>query len=155
MKLHEILKEEYIRVNLASKSKDDLIKQMIKIIENSPYVLDIKKVEQAVFDRELSVSTGIGNGLAFPHGKTDGVTDNIISFAITEKPVDYDSQDEIPVRLVFFLVGRDPNHHLKLISRISRIIRDEDNRAKLLQATSASEVFNIIKTAEENLPTIL
>ena len=146
IKLSEILTEEYIKINFSAKSKDDLIKRMIKIIEKSPYVLDIEKVEEAVFTRERSVTTGIGNGLALPHAKTDGVTENIVALAITDKPIDFDSADELPVRIVFLLVGKDSTLHLKFLSRFSNLIKDEESRQKLIDAKSAKEVYAIIKT---------
>lgn len=155
MLLTDLLTEEYIRINLPAKSKDDLIRQMIKITETSPFVLNIDEVERAVFEREQKVTTGIGNGLAMPHGRTDAVTSDVVAFAITEKPINFESIDDQPVRLVFFLVGRDQKLHLKLIGRISNIVRDDAVRQRLLNAKSSNEVFAIIRSAEESLPSLI
>lgn len=154
LKLTDLLTEDFIRVNLNAKSKNELINEMIKIAQKSPCITDIEKVRKAVFDRENNDSTGIGNGLALPHGKTDGVTDNVVSFAITEKPIEFESKDEQPVRLVFFLVGRDPSLFIKLLGRISKLIKEESLRFELLNAKTPGEVFRIIKTAEDALPNL-
>ena len=128
---------------MAGISKGEIIDQMIQIISTSPKVLDIEKVRTAIFDREKIMSTGVGNGFAIPHGKTDAVTDVVAAFAVTAKAIDYESLDEQPVRLIFLLVGKDSmvGPHIKLLSRISRLMNKEDFRAKLLTADSPKAVI--------------
>jgi fructose-specific phosphotransferase system IIA component len=135
---------------MAGISKGEIIDQMIEVISNSPKVLDIEKVRTAIFDREKIMSTGVGNGFAIPHGKTDAVTDVVAAFAVTAKNIDYESLDEQPVRLVFLLVGKDSmvGPHIKLLSRISRLMNKEDFRAKLLTADSPKAVMEVFKTEE-------
>jgi mannitol/fructose-specific phosphotransferase system IIA component (Ntr-type) len=96
------------------------------------------------------MSTGVGNGFAIPHGKTDAVTDIIAAFATTEKPIDYQSLDEKPVRLVFLLVGKDNmvGPHIKLLSRISRLMSKEDFRKRLLQVKTSREIMEMFKQEE-------
>ena len=135
---------------MAGISKGEIIDQMIQIISTSPKVLDIEKVRTAIFDREKIMSTGVGNGFAIPHGKTDAVTDVVAAFAVTAKAIDYESLDEQPVRLIFLLVGKDSmvGPHIKLLSRISRLMNKEDFRAKLLTADSPKAVMEVFKTEE-------
>ena len=150
MRISDILDESMIRTHMAGISKGEIIDQMIQIISTSPKVLDIEKVRTAIFDREKIMSTGVGNGFAIPHGKTDAVTDVVAAFAVTAKAIDYESLDEQPVRLIFLLVGKDSmvGPHIKLLSRISRLMNKEDFRAKLLTADSPKAVMEVFKTEE-------
>lgn len=150
MKICDILDESVVRVNLKGKTKDEIINQMIAIVNNSNKILDIEKVRDAIFEREKIMSTGVGNGFAIPHGKTDAVLDIVAAFAITDEPIDYESLDEQPVRLIFLLVGKDSmvGPHIKLLSRISRLMNKEEFRTKLLDATSSKQVLEIFRTEE-------
>jgi fructose-specific phosphotransferase system IIA component len=150
MRISDILDESVVRVHIKGKSKDEIINQMIAIVNNSPKILDIEKVREAIFEREKIMSTGVGNGFAIPHGKTDAVLDIVAAFAITEEPIDYESLDEQPVRLIFLLVGKDSmvGPHIKLLSRISRLMNKEEFRTKLLQAVSPKDVIEIFKSEE-------
>ena len=107
----------------------------------------------AIFDREKIMSTGVGSGFAIPHGKTDAVSDIVAAFAVTAQAIDYQSLDDQPVRLVFLLVGRDNmvGPHIKLLSRISRLMNKEDFRKQLLEAKSPREIFEIFQKEEETL----
>jgi mannitol/fructose-specific phosphotransferase system IIA component (Ntr-type) len=113
-------------------------------------VSDREKVRTAIFDREQIMSTGVGNGFAIPHGKTDAVSDIVAAFAVTEEPIDYDSLDEKPVRLVFLLVGRDTlvGPHIKLLSRISRLMTKEEFRNRLLECTTPAETLELFRQEE-------
>jgi mannitol/fructose-specific phosphotransferase system IIA component (Ntr-type) len=123
---------------------------MIDIVGTSKKVLDKEKVKEAIFEREKIMSTGVGNGFAIPHGKTDAVSDIVAAFAVTAEPIDYQSLDEQPVRLVFLLVGKDSmvGPHIKLLSRISRLMNKEEFRKKLLSAASSKEVLEIFRAEE-------
>ncbi|MBW7887585.1 MAG: PTS sugar transporter subunit IIA [Bacteroidetes bacterium] len=150
MKISDILNESVVRVKLKGKSKDEIINQMIAIVNNSPHIQDIEKVREAIFEREKIMSTGVGNGFAIPHGKTDAVSDIVAAFAVTEEPIDYESLDEQPVRLIFLLIGKDSmvGPHIKLLSRISRLMNKAEFRSKLLEAKSPKEVIDIFKNEE-------
>ncbi len=150
MKISDILDESSIRTQLAGNTKDEIILAMIDIVAASKKVLDKEKVKEAIFEREKIMSTGVGNGFAIPHGKTDAVSDIVAAFAVTATPIDYQSLDEQPVRLVFLLVGKDSmvGPHIKLLSRISRLMNKEEFRKKLLSAASPKEVLEIFRTEE-------
>ena len=153
MRISDILDESMIRTQLKANSKDDILEAMIDIISVSKKVLDREKVKTAIFDREKIMSTGVGNGFAIPHGKTDAVSDVVAAFAITEEPIDYQSLDEQPVRLVFLLVGKDSmvGPHIKLLSRISRLMNKEDFRKKLLAADTPKSVMEIFRAEEATI----
>jgi fructose-specific phosphotransferase system IIA component len=150
MKISDILTEETVKTALPGDSKDEILDAMIDLIATSPKVLDKAKVRQAIFEREKIMSTGVGNGFAIPHGKTDAVSDIVAGFAVTASPIDYQSLDEKPVQLVFLLVGKDSmvGPHIKLLSRISRLMNKEDFRNRLLKVRTSKELLNLFKQEE-------
>jgi PTS system fructose-specific IIC component len=152
MKISDILSTEVIEVNLDVTDKDDAIKKIIDIAARSQKILDLKKVTETIFEREKLVSTGVGKGFAIPHGKTDAISDIVAAFVITKNPIDFDSIDNEPVRFIFLLVGKETllNTHIKLLSRISRLMNKEDFREKLLAAANKEEVLGIFKEEEKN-----
>jgi fructose-specific phosphotransferase system IIA component len=150
MRISDILTEDLIVTGLEGTSKDDIIDKMVDLVGTSPKVLDIDKVRKAIFERERIMSTGVGNGFAIPHGKTDAVSDIVAGFAVTERPIDYESLDEKPVRLVFLLVGKDNlvGPHIKLLSRISRLMNKEEFRRKLLEQPSSADILELFRREE-------
>jgi fructose-specific phosphotransferase system IIA component len=150
MRISDILDESLVKTQLPGNSKDEIISHMIDIVSTSKKVLNREKVQNAIFEREKIMSTGVGNGFAIPHGKTDAVSDIVAAFAVTSEPIDYQSLDEQPVRLVFLLVGKDSmvGPHIKLLSRISRLMNKEEFRKKLLAAASPKEVLDIFRAEE-------
>lgn len=150
MKITDILSEKVIVTNLPGTTKNDILNAMIELAAKSDRVIDKERMRSAILEREKIMSTGVGSGFAIPHGKTDAVQDIVAAFAITEQPIDYQSLDDQPVRIVFLLVGKDNSvgPHIKLLSRISRLMNKEDFRKKLLEAKSPSEILQIFKQEE-------
>jgi fructose-specific phosphotransferase system IIA component len=150
MKISDILTEELVKTGLEGSTKNEIIEGMIDLVATSPKVKDKEKVRAAIFEREKIMSTGVGNGFAIPHGKTEAVTDIVASFAVTTQPIDYESLDEKPVRLVFLLVGKDNlvGPHIKLLSRISRLMNKEEFRKRLLDLKTAKEIIDTFKQEE-------
>jgi len=150
MKISDILTEQLVVTGLEGGSKNEIIDQMIDLVATSPKVVDKARVREAIFEREKIMSTGVGNGFAIPHGKTDAVSDIVAAFAVTAKPIDYDSLDEKPVRLVFLLVGKDNlvGPHIKLLSRISRLMNREEFRRRLLEMNSSGEILESFRKEE-------
>jgi fructose-specific phosphotransferase system IIA component len=150
MRISDILMENLVVTNLQGNSKDEILEAMVELVAKSPRVLDRDKVHTAIFEREKIMSTGVGNGFAIPHGKTDAVSDIVAAFAVTEKPIDYESLDEKPVRLVFLLVGKDNlvGPHIKLLSRISRLMSKEEFRERLLKARTPHEALDMFRQEE-------
>jgi mannitol/fructose-specific phosphotransferase system IIA component (Ntr-type) len=150
MKISDILVEDVVLAGMEGTTKDEIINTLVDLVGKSPKVLDREKVRKAIFDREKIMSTGVGNGFAIPHGKTDAVSDIVGAFGVTKAPIDYHSLDEKPVRLVFLLVGKDNlvGPHLKLLSRISRLMNKEEFRTKLTEAKSAKDVLEMFRQEE-------
>jgi fructose PTS system EIIBC or EIIC component len=150
MKITDILNENVIVTKLAGTTKAEILNAMIDLAATSERVTDKEKMRSAILEREKIMSTGVGSGFAIPHGKTDAVQDIVAAFAITEQPIDYQSLDDQPVRIVFLLVGKDNSvgPHIKLLSRISRLMNKEEFRKKLIDAESPSEILQIFKQEE-------
>ncbi|GJQ19733.1 MAG: PTS sugar transporter subunit IIA [Bacteroidia bacterium] len=150
MKITDILTEQFIKTGLPGATKEDVLNALIDLAATSDKVQDKEKIREAIFEREKIMSTGVGSGFAIPHGKTDAVTDIVGALAVTAQPIDYKSLDEQPVRIVFLLIGRDSmvGPHIKLLSRISRLMNKEEFRSRLLGARSPSEVLDILRQEE-------
>lgn len=152
MKISELLTTDLIKVGLEPKDKDDAINQMIDLADKSGKIINIDKVRESVFEREKLVSTGVGKGFAIPHGKTDEISDVTASFAIVKHPIDFDSIDSEPVKFIFLLVGKDSllNTHIKLLSRISRMMNNDKFRDKLEDAKSPADVIELFRKEDAN-----
>lgn len=152
MKISDILNADVIAVNMEAVDKEDSLKKVIALAASSKKILDIEKVSETIYEREKLVSTGVGKGFAIPHGKTDAISDIVAAFAITKDPIDFDSIDGEPVRFIFLLVGKETllNTHIKLLSRISRLMNKDEFRDKLLDAKTSEEVLNIFREEEKN-----
>ncbi len=150
MKISDILEEKLVVPNLPGSTKEQVIDALVDLVALSPKVLDKQKVRSAIFEREKIMSTGVGNGFAIPHGKTDAVSDIVAAFGITAQPIPYQSLDDKPVRLVFLLVGKENlvGPHIKLLSRISRLMNKEDFRNKLLEKQTPQEIIETFRHEE-------
>ena len=151
MKVFELLDEKFILTDFKSDDKEHVINELIDLYKENDKVNDIEKVRTAILDREKIMSTGVGNGFAIPHGKTNAVNDVIAAFGKTKHDIDYDALDGKPVHLVFLLVGRDDmvSKHIKLLSRISRLMNKDEFRERLINSNSKEEIINIFKEEEE------
>jgi fructose-specific phosphotransferase system IIA component len=151
MKVFELLDEKFILTDFKSDDKEYVINELIDLYKENDKVNDIEIVRKAILDREKIMSTGVGNGFAIPHGKTNAVNDVIAAFGKTKNDIDYDALDGNPVHLVFLLVGRDDmvSKHIKLLSRISRLMNKDEFRERLVNSNSKEEIINIFKEEEE------
>jgi|GEM_PF-101919 len=152
MKVTDILKKDFIISQLKGKQKEEVINELIDLFKQDTRVNDIEKVRSAVLEREKIMSTGVGKGFAIPHGKTDGINEIIAAFGKTNSPIEYQALDNKPVSLVFLLIGKDNlvSTHIKLLSRISRMMNKDEFREGLLKANSSEEIFELFKKEEEN-----
>jgi fructose PTS system EIIBC or EIIC component len=152
MKVTDILKKDFIISELKGKEKEQVINELIDLFKNDKRVNDIEKVRTAVLEREKIMSTGVGKGFAIPHGKTDAINEIIAAFGKTNSAIEYQALDNKPVNLVFLLVGKDNlvSTHIKLLSRISRMMNKDEFREGLLKASSSEEIFELFKQEEEN-----
>ncbi len=152
MKVTELLRNNFIIPNLKGTGKEEVINELIDLFKDDPRVKDFEKVKEAVLEREKIMSTGVGKGFAIPHGKTTYVDEMLGAFGKTTRPIDYQSLDNQPVHLVFLLVGKDNlvSTHIKLLSRISRMMNNDEFRNALLEAKTNEEILELFKKEEES-----
>ncbi len=152
MKVLDLLDKDRVIADLKGETKEDVINELVNVFKDDPRVIDLEKVRDAIMEREKIMSTGVGKGFAIPHGKTNAVNDILAAFGKTNNPIEYDSLDGHPVYLVFLLVGKDNlvSKHIKLLSRISRMMNKDDFREKLIAAKTSEEILEIFKKEEEN-----
>lgn len=152
MKVTDILTEKFIIAELNSNQKNEAINELLELFKSDDRVLDFEKMKESVLEREKIMSTGVGKGFAIPHGKTSGVKEILAAFGKSTKPIEYNSLDGKPVQLIFLLIGRENmvSAHIKLLSRISRMMNRDEFRQKLIDAKSSAEILEYFRQEEKN-----
>lgn len=150
MRLTDVLHKDLIRIPLASKDRDSTIKELINVLMNKNSITNEKSIFQAVLDREKIMTTGVGNGIAIPHCKHTDSPDFAVALGINKDGLEFESIDKKPVKIVFLLVGpeNNPGLHIKLLSRISRLMSNEELRQQLIESKDADEALNFIEEEE-------
>ena len=153
MRLTEILKPENIKVPLEGVAKNDAIAELVNLLAKNGEVTDAKKVLDAVLERESTRTTGIGNGLAIPHGKCPGTKDLVMAIGKAGTPIDFQAIDGRPVTLIWLLTSppEKTGPHIHALARISRLMTIDKFRQSLAAATTGQEVFDLIQKQEEML----
>ncbi len=151
LRLSDILDPACIRLGIEANDKTQALSALVDVLANSTRVRDLAEVRRVILEREKLMSTGIGQGIALPHGKTAGVESSVAALATLQTPVDFDSIDDKPVSIILMLVGTEGNvgMHLRLLSRISRMIGSEAFRTSLLAAKTSEEVMELFAAHEE------
>lgn len=150
MDITSFITADSVAVGLEVKSKDELIEKLLVLANKSGKVTNLSEVRNAVLEREKLLSTGIGDGIAIPHAKTQAVSDTVCSVAILKNAVDFDSVDGAPVDVAFLLLGRESNvgAHLRLLSRISRYLCEPDKISKLRTAKNREDLLTFLSSEE-------
>ena len=150
MNIFSLLNEKTVLPNLKAENKAEILNKMISSLEDMVPNGEIEEIREAVFERERIMSTGVGKGLAIPHGKASGITQTYAAFAILKEPVDYEAIDSEPVNMVFLLVGPQSsnNLHIKMLSRISRLMNNTEFRERLRNCSTADEIIEAFKKEE-------
>jgi len=139
------------KVPLEATSKSEAIAELVNLLAASGDVSDPKKVLAAVLDREATRTTGIGNGLAIPHGKCAGVADLVMAVGKAQTPIDFQSIDGRPVTLIWLLASPPDKTgpHIHALARISRLMTIDKFRLALAETTTAQAMFDIIQQQEQ------
>lgn len=150
MKITDLLKKDTVIIDLAATSKDAAIDEMAKKLHIAGRLNNFDGFKEAILKRESQSTTGIGEGIAIPHAKTDAVKTPSILFAKSAKGVDYESLDGQPAHLLFMIAASDGtnNEHLETLSRLSSLLMDTTLRENLLAAQSPEDVIRIIEAKE-------
>ncbi len=146
MNVSEILDKHLLIPNLQSKNKKGVLKELAEVLVNQGKLQDLEHVVEVLLDREKLGSTGIGDGIAIPHGKIRDLRQVVASFGRSREGVDFESIDQKPTHLFFLLVAPENSAgaHLKALARISRLLKDPNFRRRLMEAEGAEELFEII-----------
>ena len=150
MELSRILSPERIRVPLTATDKIGVITQLIDLLDCTGSLTDRNAALEAVLKREAERTTGIGYGLAIPHGKSDGCARLVIAAGKPAEPVDFQSLDGRPVTFVVLLVSPPDQSgpHIQALAKISRLMNIEEFRAAVARAASAPELYQAIASCE-------
>lgn len=146
-----LLTPERIKIPLECTDKTGVIGEMAAHLARAGGVPEeADAIREAVMEREAVLSTGIGGGVAIPHGKTARVDGLALVAGITRDPIDFDALDDRPVQLLVMLVGPESmaGVHVKVLSRISRLLREEGVRERLVGAETPEEFLTVIRDAE-------
>jgi len=151
MLLTQILQPSCVKVPLEGKDKQAIITDMVDLLDKQEKLVDQAVCLDAVLVRERTRSTGIGSGVAIPHGKCKGVNELVMAMGITHEPVDFGSIDGKGVTIVMLLISPADRTgpHIQALARISRLMLDEPFRKKLEQADSAEKAYNLISEKEK------
>lgn len=151
MKIVEMLKPEYIIEALQSDKKKDVLLEL-----SAPFLKDYPGLDPNVtltvlLDREKLGSTGIGEGIAIPHGKLAGLDHLVVCFGRSVAGIDFYAMDGNPVHLFFLLLAPENSagQHLKALAKISRMLKDSRFRARLMEAKSRDEIFGMISQQDD------
>ncbi len=151
MKILDVLHPDAILSDLKSQDKKSVLEELVEPISHITG-MDHHELVRVLIDREQLGSTGIGDGIGIPHGKVKGLESMIIGFGLSKRGVEFDSIDNKPTNLFFTLITPDQSTglHLKLLARISRLLKDDSFRHSLLSASSPEEILNLIEEQDED-----
>jgi PTS system nitrogen regulatory IIA component len=147
MRIDDFLAEDMLVSALEGRKKDDVIEELAEVVSKHHPEIDHWKLVGALQDRERLNSTALGEGVAIPHGRLPGVKRVVAAFGRSPQGVDFNSLDGKPTHLFFLLVAPEDSAgaHLKALARISRLLKDESFRARLMQAEDAASLYRIIR----------
>jgi len=150
MILTQILQPTCVKAPLEGKDKQSVITELVDLLDDNGLLLDKKVVLDAVLAREQTRSTGIGSGIAIPHGKCKAVRELVMAIGIAGEPIDFESVDGKPVTIVILLVSPadQTGPHIQALARISKLMLDEQFKQGLERATSSDKVYELLNNKE-------
>lgn len=147
----DLLAPQRVRAPLHSREKEGVLRELVDLVVDSRGLgAERGAVYQAVLEREKALSTGIGDGIALPHAKYQGLSDLVMAAGVAARPVDYGALDGQDVALFFLILGPDSAAaaHVRVLARVSRLMRDGSLRRRLVSAKDAEEFLRILAEAE-------
>jgi fructose-specific phosphotransferase system IIA component len=151
MNLLDILTPESIKAPLAASDKKGVIDELVDVLAATGKVGDAKGLKEAVWTREQTRTTGIGHGLAIPHGKSAGMAGLAMAIGKPARPMDFEAIDGHPVKLVVLLASPPDrtSDHIQALARISRLMTMDEFREKIYAAQTGEEIYNLLKSQEK------
>jgi PTS system nitrogen regulatory IIA component len=152
MHITDMFKKEYIIEELKAKSKRAVLAELSEIFTHYQSGIQSEAMVEVLLDREKLGSTGIGDGIAIPHGKLKGLDSLVIAFGRSHEGIDFDSIDGKPVHIFFLLMAPESStgQHLKALAKISRMLKDQEFRNSLMSAKSTEELYRKISDKDES-----
>ncbi|WP_319525125.1 PTS sugar transporter subunit IIA [uncultured Desulfosarcina sp.] len=151
MKILDVLDKEAILIDLKSKDKIGILNELVEPAARITGI-DHKEMVQVLMERERLGSTGIGGGIGIPHGKLKNLDKLVLGFGLSREGVDFESMDGRPTHIFFLLIT--PEHstdlHLKLLARVSRLLKKEPLKEMLMKAKSVEEIVSIISEDDDD-----
>jgi len=146
MKLSKFCDENLVIFDMKASTKDEAINELVALAASSNMIKDEEMLLHDVKEREELVTTGVGYGVAFPHAKTRSAKGIVIAFGRSQKGIEFDAMDHKAVNLFFLIAAPEDaiGAHLNVMARLSYLMKSEDNREKLQQATSPGDVLLLI-----------
>ena len=146
MKISDILKEDCIIEDLAADDKEGALREVSLFLESKGAIRDHSKLFQALLDREQLGSTGIGDNMAIPHAKYEGIEQITTVFARSRKGIDFQSLDRKPVHFIFLLLAPPASTglHLKALAKIARLFKNPSLRESILEAENAGSIHSLL-----------
>lgn len=151
MKLSDILDLNNIITAIKAGNKNSVIEELVEVMVENNSSLKKDELIKVLLERERLGSTGIGDGIAIPHGKFPGISEPIIAFGRSEKGLDFDTMDGQPAHLFFLLVAPEDSAsiHLKALARIAKILKNDAFRKQLMEASTREEIYQVITHDDE------
>ncbi|OGP84664.1 MAG: PTS fructose transporter subunit IIA [Deltaproteobacteria bacterium RBG_16_54_11] len=152
MKITDILHADSIIGELISRDKKGVLEELVSVLVEHGRLTNKEKPVQVLLERERLGSTGIGDGIAIPHGRLKEIKNIICSFGRTREGIDFQSIDEKPSHLFFLLFAPEESagEHLQALARLSRILKDGRLRKRLMEAASEKEIYRLIAEEDEH-----
>lgn len=150
MRLTDILQPDCVKVPLEAQGKQDAIYELVDLLADRTAVTDAEGLKQAVWQREMTRTTGIGHGIGIPHGKCEGVDRLRMAIGVPPAPLEFGAIDNRPVDLIILLASPvdQTGPHIQALAKISRMLTDERFRAALKKAESADALYQLIAQHE-------
>jgi fructose-specific phosphotransferase system IIA component len=150
MKLSKFCDENLVAFNLKATTKDAVLEELVDLAASSNMIKDRNELLADVRERENLVTTGVGYGVAFPHAKTRAAKGIVIAFGRSAKGIDFEAMDHRPVHIFFLIAAPEDavGAHLNVMARLSFLMKSEDNRQKLMQASSQGDVLALMDNVE-------
>lgn len=151
MKLSELLTENLIKVDLESVEKEEVFEELIDLLVRGKCITDREAARAAILEREAKQSTGIGRGVAIPHGKSATITQLTGALGISKEGIEYESLDGEPAQVIFLLLAEEnnPGPHVEALAQIATLFKIPGFIERLVAAETPRELYDIIAAEEE------
>ena len=151
MKIVDFLTSSDVLADLKAATREDILHEMVGHLNGAGQITDSNRLVEILLDREMLGSTGIGNGVAIPHGRLEGLKEILLVFGRSVEGIQWEAHDGQPVNLFFLLVAPEDSAglHLKALARISRIVKNPECRMALLEGGDSDSLYQVIQSEDE------